>query len=175
MEDRGINHIFVATGVVAGYAWNISPNDETYIFHSVSSIGCELRFSFDIDLIALPILVSNNVESVVSKLQLTYLNRHFASAILTILIEDRRTARAERINNSRNIVTMHPGDIFMDRTAIHGDKAIDKVAKIRYAVRGLFLIVRGTSRDSYILQKLIKLDSPELKFISEDLYIFHPL
>ena len=118
--------------------------------------------------------MSNNVDSVVSYLRLTDSNCHFASAILKILVEDRRTAHAERVNNNRNIVTVHPVDIVMARTAIQSDKATNKVANLCYAVHETFKIVRGTGRSSYIVRKLNNLDSPEFKFMPEDLYILPP-
>ena len=62
----------------------------------------------------------------------------------------------------------------MDRTAVQSDKSKDKVAKLSYAVRGPFQIIQGTSRGGYIVRKLNKPDSPDLKFMSEDLYILPP-
>ena len=50
-------------------------------------------------------------------------------------------------------------------------KAKDKVSKVSYAVQGLFQIVRGTIRGSYIVRKMNKPDSTELRFMSKDLYI----
>ena len=55
-EDRGTNDIFVAAGVVAGYAWNSSPIDRTDILRSVPAIGRKLRFTLDVDVSALPAL-----------------------------------------------------------------------------------------------------------------------
>ena len=137
-ENRGTNDVFVTTGVAAGYAWNSSPIDGTDIFRSVPVLGRELRFFLDVDISALPPLVSNNTDSVVSYLRLTDFNRHFATTILKILIEDRRITHMERINNNRNIVSIQPGDLVMDRTAVQSDKRKDKVAKLSYAVRGSF-------------------------------------
>ena len=171
-EDRGTNDIFVAVGVAAGYTWTSSPIEGTDIFRSVPALGRELRFPLDVDNSTLPPLVSNNADSVVSYLRLTDSNRHFATAILKILIEDRRTAHVERINNNINIVSMRPDDFVMDRTAVQSDKSKDKVAKLNYVARGSFQIVQGTGRGGCIVRKLHKLDSPELKFISEDLYIY---
>ena len=107
-EDRGTKDIFVAAGVSVEYAWNSSPIDGADILRSVPEIGRELRFPLDIDISALPPLVSNHAEPVVSYLRLTDFNRHFASAILKILIEGRRTAHAKRVNNNRNIVIVPP-------------------------------------------------------------------
>ena len=134
-EDQGTNDIFVAAGVTAGYAWNSSPIDGTDILRSVPAIGREFRFSLDVDISTLPTLVANNAESVISYLRLTDTNRHFTTAILKIPIEDRGDTHAERINHSRNIVSMQPGNLVMARTAVQSDKSKDKVAKLSYVVR----------------------------------------
>ena len=54
---------------------------------------------------------------------------------------------------------------------IQSGKTNDKVAKLCYAGRGRFKIIRGTSRGGYIVRKLNKPDSPEFNFTSEDFYI----
>ena len=69
---------------------------------------------------------------------------------------------------------MRLGDLVMDRTAIQSDKIKDKVAKLSYTVQGSLQIVRGTGRGGYIVRKLHKPDSPELNFMSEDVYILPP-
>ena len=62
----------------------------------------------------------------------------------------------------------------MARTSIQSDKVKNKVARLRYAVRGPFQIVWGIGCGRCIVKKLNKLYSPELKFMSEDLYILPP-
>ena len=69
-------------------------------------------------------------------LKLTDSDRNFSSSILKILIEDRRSAHVERINNSRNLVVLKPGDIVMTRTAIQSNISKNKVDKLSYSVRG---------------------------------------
>ena len=96
VEDRGSNDVFVAADVAAEYAWNTSPIDGTDIFCSVPTLGRELQFPIDVDISTLPLLVSNNNDSVVSYLCLTDSNRHFATAILKILIENRLTPEKQR-------------------------------------------------------------------------------
>ena len=91
-----------------------------------------------------------------------------------MLIEDRRTAHIERINNSRNFVAFQAGDIVMDQTAIQSNLAKNKVAKLSYYVRGPYQIVRHTGFESYYVRKLNKPDSPELKCMSYDLYHLPP-
>ena len=78
-EDRRTNDVFVAADVAAGYVWNRPTIDGTDILRSVPAIGRDIS--------ALPALVSNNDDSVVSYLHLTDSNRPFATTILKIIIE----------------------------------------------------------------------------------------
>ena len=135
-EDRGTIDIFVPTGIAAEYAWNSAPIDGTDILRIIPAIGRELHFPFDIYLNAAPKLIQNNSQAVLDYLKLTDANRHFSSSILKILIEDRRIAHAERINNSKNLVVLHTGNIVMARAAIQSNLAKNKVAKLSYSVRG---------------------------------------
>ena len=174
VEDRGTNDVFVAASIAAEYYWNSSPIDGTDILRSIPAIGCELQFPLDVDTSVLPSLVTNNADSFISYLRLTDTNRHIVTAILKIPIEDQRDTHAKRINNNRNMVSMRPGDLVMTRTAVQRDNSKDRVAKLSYTVRGPFKIIRGTGREGYTFRKLNKPDSPELKFLSEGLYILPP-
>ena len=93
---------------------------------------------------------------------------------MKILIEDKRTTHTERINNNHNVVVLEYGDIVMVRTAIQSNTHNEKVAKLCYAVRGHYQIIRTTCHGSYFVRKLHRLDSPELKFIVYDLYPLPP-
>ena len=137
-EDRGTNDIFVPTGIAAGYAWNSVPINGTDILHSIPAIGREIHFPVGVNLSALPKLAHNSGQAALDYLKLTDSSRHFSSSILKILIEDRRIAHAERINNNRNIVVFEPGDIVTARTATQSDKQKEQVAMLCYAVRGSY-------------------------------------
>ena len=62
----------------------------------------------------------------------------------------------------------------MAQTAIQSNLAKNKVAKLRYSVRGPYQIVRHTGLESYYVRKLNKPDNPELKFMVYDLYHLPP-
>ena len=66
-----------------------------------------------------------------------------------MLIENSRTDHAKHIHSSRNLVVLKPGDIVMIRTAIQSDKSQNKIAKICYAVRYTYHIIRNTGHGSY--------------------------
>ena len=74
-EDKDTDDVLVAAGTAVGYAYNSSPIDCTGILPSVPVIGWELCFPLDIDLSALPPIISNNNESVVYFLHLIDCNR----------------------------------------------------------------------------------------------------
>ena len=169
------NDIFVPTGIDASYAWNSAQIDDTDILYSIPAIGRELHFPIDINLIALPKFTHNSGQAALDYLKLTDFSRNFSLSILKIIIEDRRTAHTERINNNRNVVVLEPGDIVMARTAIQSNKQKGKVAKLFFAVRGLYQIIRRTTgHGSYFFRKLHRPDSPELKFMAYDLYPLPP-
>ena len=134
----------------------------------------EFRFPIDINLSALPQLTQKNVQSAVDFIRLTDSNCRFSSAILKILIDDRRDAYAERVNNNNNIVDLVVGDIVMAQTTVHSDVSLNKVAKLTYQVRGPFRIVKYTGQGSCLVRKLYKPDSLTLKFMDVDLYPVPP-
>ena len=173
-EDRETNDIFIPVSIVLAYTWISAPIDGTEIIRSVPNIGRTLHFPLDINLNAVPKLVQNNAQATLDYLNFTNSHRHFASSILKILIEDRRTAHAERIKNTKNLVLLIAGNIVMTRTAIQSDIFKNKVAKLSCSVRGPYQILRNTGLGSYFVRKFNKPDSPELNFMAHDLYPLPP-
>ena len=96
------------------------------------------------------------MQSIVDCLRLTDSNRRFSSSVLKILIEDRREAHAERVNNDKNVIELVDVDIVMTRTAVQSDASTNKVAKLSYQVYAPFRIVTCTGRESYLVRKLYK-------------------
>ena len=129
-EERDTNNIFVPVGIAASYTWKSAPIDSTDILRSIPAIDRELHFFLDISLNALSKLTQNNSQTAFNYLKLTDSSRHFSTSIFEILIENRRTAHAERINNNKNLVILKHGDIVMAITATQSDKAKEKVAKL---------------------------------------------
>ena len=119
-------------------------------------------------------MTRNNAQASLDYLNLTISYRRLSSSILNILIEDSRITHAERINNSRNLVILHAGDIVMVRVAIQSDVFKKKGDKLNYSVRDPCQIIRNTGFGSYFVRKLNKPDSPELKFMAYNLYPLPP-
>ena len=75
----------------------------------------------DINLSVLPPITKNSAQSTIDYLRLTDSNRRLSSSISKLLIEDRRTIHAERININKPIVELVVGDMVIARTAIQSD------------------------------------------------------
>ena len=126
----------------------ISPINGTAVLRSIPAIGRKLNFPLDINLNVVPKLVENNANAPLGYLKLTDSSRNLSFSVLKILIEDRRTAHDERIDNSKNNVVLHTGDIVMDLTAIQINLSKNKVAKLSYSTRVPFQIIRNIGCDS---------------------------
>ena len=139
-------------------------------FSQYSCFWQKIKFPTRQNLNTVPELTQNNAHTALECLKLTNSSRCFYSSILKILIEDCRTAHAEHINNFRNLVVLHAGDIVMARTAIQSDHFKNKVTRLSYSIQCSYQIIRNTWFDSYFVRKFDKPDSPELKFMAYDLY-----
>ena len=150
-ENRNTKDIFVPTGIVAGYTWNSTINYGTNILRSILGTGRELHFSNNINLDALSKMTQNNTQTILGYLKFTNSSRHYLSFILKVLIEYRRTAHTEYINNTSNHVALKPGAVW---TTIQSDISKNKVNKLYYAVRNPCYIICSTSHGSYYVKKL---------------------
>ena len=63
-------------------------------------------------------MTQNNSQVTLDHHKLTESSRHFSSAILKNLNEDRRTVHTERINNKKDLVVLKSNDVVMDRLVI---------------------------------------------------------
>ena len=84
-------------------------------------IGREIDFSLDINLNAVPELDQNDANDALDCLKLTDSSRNFISFTLKTIMEDYQTVHAECINNSRNIVVLHAGNIAINHKSIQSD------------------------------------------------------
>ena len=102
------------------------PIDGTDIICSISVIGRKLHFSIDIDLNTLPQMNQYNNQATLDSFKLIDSSRYFWFSILKIIIQDRRMAHAQRINNNRNIFVLQSSDIVIALTAIQNDISKNK-------------------------------------------------
>jgi hypothetical protein len=133
INDRDDHTVWVAAAMTAGYAWNSAPIDGTDILRSVAAVGRPFPFPIDIALSPLPpSLCSDQAAAVTQYLTLVGEHTSFAQTILRFLVEDRRTAHAERANESRNPVVYAVGDRVMATVQVQSDASRNRVAKLSY-------------------------------------------
>ena len=172
--DRATNHVFVETAQCAAYAWNSSCIDGTEIIRSVAAVGREFKFPLDLSLHDPPSPVRGDVSAVHSFLRLAQSNSTFATSILRIITEDRRTYHRERVNDSRSQKLFAVDDIVMVRVQVQSKASTEKVAKLVYRLRGPYRISTVLGHGAYSVQKFDQPTGPTLKYHAEDLSLLPP-
>ncbi|MGH7955061.1 MAG: hypothetical protein ACREOZ_03790 [Gloeomargaritales cyanobacterium] len=173
-NDRETNEVFVAAGMVAAYAWNSSPIDGTDIIRSVPAIGREFKFPMDFELSPLPSLSDDVAGALHTYLSRVASNVSFATEILKLLVEDRRTAHRERVNSGRTRVEYQVGDLVTARIQVQSRAADGRSSKLLYKARGPFEIVEVVGHGSYRLKSFGRPDAATRVHHSEDLFLLPP-
>ena len=173
-EERGTSEPFVEVAMATAYAWNASPIEGTDIVRSIPAIGRELRYPLDVHLAETPTVIDNPSESVATYLRHLHRDTIFAKQLLAYLVEDRRTAHRERINEGRNLIKFKPGDFVMGRVAVQSKKSIQRVGKLVYQSKGPFVVVEDTGNDAYLVRRYGKPNGPLMKYMTQDLYLLPP-
>ena len=180
-NDCNTNQVFIETSHCAVYAWNSSCIDGTDIVHSVVAVGQEFKFPLDISLHALdislheaPTPVDGSVSAVHSFLLLAQENSVFATNILKLLTEERRSYHRERTNKSRNQQLFELGDLVMVRVAVQSQQAKDQVAKLTYWLWGPCKIVDVLEHGAYNLCKFGKMDGAKFRYHAKDISMLPP-
>jgi hypothetical protein len=140
LSDRGTNKVFVEAVHCSAYAWKASPIDGTDIIRSVTAVGREFKFPFDLTLpTESPTLADDSVSPVHEFLRLA----RFSAEILAILIEERRTYHRERANESRDQSLFSEGDLVMVCVQVQSKASINRVAKLSYRLRGPYVVTQA--------------------------------
>jgi hypothetical protein len=168
LSDRGTNKVFVEAVHCSAYAWKASPIDGTDIIRSVTAVGREFKFPFDLTLSTeSPTLVDGSVSAVHEFLRLAQSHSRFSAEILAILTEERRTYHRERANESRDQSLFSEGDLVMVRVQVQSKASINRVAKLSYRLRGPYVVTQAVGHGAYLLRKWDSPNSPELKYHAE--------
>lgn len=119
-------------------------------------------------------MIQNNDQAALEYLKITDSSRHFSFYILKLLIEDPRTVHAERIKNTWNLVVINPVDILWFEQPF-------KVTTHRVKLWNYITLYEALTKSSItrlvvvtMFKKNHKSDSPEVKFIANDLYYVPP-
>jgi hypothetical protein len=170
-QDRNtIPDVWVPAIMLAAYAWNSSPIDGTDIIRSIPAVGRPFRFPLDLTVTNIDLTpVLNQATAVSSYLKNIASNAAFSLQIIQLLTQDRRTARSEHVNESRNQIIYNTDDLVLAQVQVTSQASIGVVAKLSYSIRGPFQIVARLPGGSYHVRKLGNPNGPLLKFPTEAL------
>ena len=110
-QDRDNHEVFLQNTKTSQYAWNSAPIDDTDVMRSVAALGREFRFPMDTELIETPVLNSKDNSALFKYLRDVSTNSTFSTAVLQILVEERRTAHRERWNKGNHLKPFQVGDV----------------------------------------------------------------
>jgi hypothetical protein len=157
-NDRGTNEVFVKAGAVSAYAWNSSPIDGTEITRSIPAVGREFKFPGDFTLGPALKPTQDRATAVQHYLQLTASDATLATAILKVVLEERRTAAREAVNATRCPIQYQVGDIVAVQIQVQSDNQGNRVQKLAYCTRGPFVIISNNGNGSYSMRPYDKSD-----------------
>jgi hypothetical protein len=87
----------------------------------------------------------------------------FARQVVALVVEDRRHAHRDRVNEGRSAPSFAPGDLVLVRVQVQSNADLNRVAKLSYQVRGPFRII-SHSAGSYQVVPLHLPDSNPLSY-----------
>ena len=99
--DMGTHFSFIENSKTSQYAWNSAPIDDTDIPRSLAAVGRHFKFPMDVKLSPTPTLNDADESALYTYLRDISTDSQFATAVLQVLIEERRTAHRERHNSQR--------------------------------------------------------------------------
>ena len=169
----GTHNVFHRNVSLSAYAWNSAPIDNTDIVRSLPAIGRELRFPMDTKLHQLPELSEDN-NNLYEYLREVSNDSNFATSVLQLLIDDRRSAHQERVNKNSIASTLKVGDIVKAHVQVQSNSSKGEVAKLSYRVRGPFTIVKDLGHGSFEVQPYNNPSAATRKYKSSDLYLLPP-
>ena len=174
-SDRGTHLVWVQASMIATYAWNCSPIDGTDVVRSVPAMGREFKFPFDLALDAdgpNPIAPSTDPStSVLDYIKHTAQHVDFSRQVVALVVEDRRQAHRDRVNEGRSAPSFVPGDLVLIRVQVQSNAELSRVAKLSYQVRGPFRII-SHSAGSY---KVVPLHQPDSNPLSYPGHLLSPV
>ena len=117
-QDRCMHDVFLHNAKTSQYDCNSAPIDGTDILGRVAAVGRELRFLLDTERPQTPITLNQGNCGMYEYIRHVSNNSQFATAILHILIKERRTAHRERWNQNWSDPEFKVGDANKDHVQV---------------------------------------------------------
>ena len=147
---RGTNKVFPETALMAAYAWNSAPTDDSDITRSYVAFGVNFKFPMDVDLEQLPHLLGNDTAEAINRF-ISQIDpaRQNSQRIVQWLNDDRHAAHRERINANRKPISFQQGDCVTVRVQHQSNAATNRVKKLEWDAKGPFEITEALGHDAY--------------------------
>ncbi len=166
-SDRGTPLVWVEASMIATYAWNCSPIDGTDVVRSVPAMGREFKFPFDFAVdaasAATPAPLLDPSTSVLDYIKHTSCHVDFSRQVVALVVEDRRQAHRDRVNEGRSAPVFALNDLVLIRVQVQSNAELNRVAKLSYQVRGPYRII-SHSAGSYKVVPMHLPDSTPLSY-----------
>ena len=176
-NDRGTHSTFVQNAKTSQYAWNSAPIDGTDVTRSMAALGREFRFPLDIEMLPKPPMNDSNQSQLQAYLRDVAHEGNFATAVVQILVEERRLAHNQR-NNAKASKAPGPqfkvGDVVKAHVQVNSQAKDGKVKKLSYRARGPFQITKDLGHNSYEVQRYDQPQSATRQYKGSQLYFLPP-
>ena len=174
-NDRGTHITYLQNAKTSQYAWNSAPIDGTDIPRSLAAVGREFKFPLDVELCPSPPLNDQNNSALTTYLRTVSNDSAFATSVLQIIIEERRTEHRNRHNKTvSKLVEFKVGDVVKAHVQVQSQSATGQVGKLSYKARGPFQISKVLGHGAYEVQKYNDPSSTPRKYKSTELYLLPP-
>ena len=136
---------------------------------SVTALGREFRILIDIELQESPTLTPSNNKERYKYLRDVSTNSNFMTAVLKIIVEERRNAHRERWNNENVPQMFQVRDVVKTHVQVQSKYDTGEVKKVSCQARGPFQIKSVLGNNSYEAHQYNEPESATRKFKGTDL------
>ena len=173
--DRDTRDSFAENFKTSQYVWNSAPIDDTGIPRSLAAVGRRFKFPIDVKLSSDPTLNDEDQSTLYTDLRNVSIDSKFATSVLQILIEGRKTAHCNRWNSQRAAKSFHVGDVVKARVQAQSKSEKGILGKLSYQARGPFQIKVVLEANFYLVQRYNNPDGPTRKYKGSELYLLPPI
>ena len=173
-QDRGTHQSFIKNSKASQYAWNNAPIDNTDKPRCPAAVGRYFQFPMDVSLDAAPNINSNDQSATFRYLRDASTDSKFATSVLQVLIEERRSAHRSRWNTDRAAKVFQVGGVVKAHVQVQSNAATSAVKKVSYQARGSFQIKEILDGDSYLVTRYNSNASATRKHKGSELYLLPP-
>ena len=117
----------------------------------MAAVGRHFQFPMDVDLNVAPGINNKDQSSLYKYLRDVSNDSKFATSVLQVLIEERRTTHRTRWNNDRAAKEFKVGDVVKAHVQVQSNASRGEVKKLTYQARGPFQIKEVLEGNSYLV------------------------